>query len=454
MALFDSKNFNGDVFAAYVEKTPNLSRNELIRSKALKAKQELASKFSDQVGGNYATIPIYAKITGSAKNYNGATDITANSSKTYTQGRIVVGRADAWTEKDFSYDITGGVDFLAQIASQVAEYWDEIDQASLLATLKGIFSMSGTANLEFVNGHTYDITGESTKTFSATTLNTAMQKALGDNKGKFTLTIMHSAVATALENLNLLEYLKYTDATGIERPTEFATLNGRLVLIDDTMPTETTVTNAGTAGVYTIAFTNNSVAGDVVTIDGIDYTCAASGGDYVAGTATETATALKTLLETQYGSTFTISRSTSTLTLTQASNGNGDVPVVSIVNGDTGTQTVIAATTTPGVAATTATKYTTYVLGDGAIEYTNCGAKVAYETDRNPAVNGGEDTLFSRQRKIFAPMGISFTNSALVSPTDAQLQIGSNWSIANSNEGTAEYYPHKAIPIARVITLG
>ena len=33
MGVFNSKNFNGEVFAAYVEKEPNLNRNELIKSK-------------------------------------------------------------------------------------------------------------------------------------------------------------------------------------------------------------------------------------------------------------------------------------------------------------------------------------------------------------------------------------------------------------------------------------
>lgn len=184
MSIFDSKNFNAEVFGAYVDKTPNLNRNELIKSRAIRARQDIAGTFGDQVGGNYAVIPIFGRIDGDALNYNGSTDITSTSNKTYTQGRIVVGRAKAWTEKDFSYDITGGVDFLAQAASQVGEYWDNIDQQTLLCTLAGIFSMTGAENLKFVNGHTYDISGStgSAGTFGATTLNTAMQKALGNGR--------------------------------------------------------------------------------------------------------------------------------------------------------------------------------------------------------------------------------------------------------------------------------
>ena len=351
MALFDAKNFNGEVFGAYVDTVPNLNRNELLKSGAIVEKPQYAAMLPDQTGGNYITVPIKARIGGTPENYDGSTDITADSRDTFTHGRIVVGRAHGWTEKDFSSDITGE-DFMPA-ATEVAEYWDDVDQATILATLKGIFSMTGTENLKFVNGHTTDITGEETaNVFSETTLNNAIQKALGDNKAKFSLAIMHSQIATNLENLKLLAYMKYTDAQGIERDLTLGTLNGRTVLVDDNMPVEE---------------------------------------------------------------------------VAESSSGKGD-----------------------GY-----NKYTTYVLGAGAIEYTNCGAKVPYEMDRDPKTNGGEDTLYSRQRKIFSPYGISFKQPSFVSPTDAQLESGANWQIANSNAASgAKYFPIKAIPIARIITRG
>ena len=392
--IFDSINFNAEVFAAYVDRTPNLNRNELIRSRAVRERSDLAVKFSEQVGGNFAVVPMFGNIGGDALNYDGVTDITATGSETYTQGRIVVGRAKAWVEKDFSYDITGGVDFLEQAASQVGEYWDNIDQGLILSTLNGIFAMTGAENLKFVEGHTLDISGAEgdAANFNATTLNSGMQKALGDNKAKFSLAIMHSAVATNLENLNLLEYLKYTDAQGIQRPLAIGTLNGRTVLVDDAMPT----------GQIPTAYEKTSdVALDS---DKTYYTRSGSSPNYVY------------------------------------------TPVATPDVSDIGTYYEVTASDT---------SYTTYVLGDGAIEYTNCGAKVPYETGRDPAKNGGQDTLYGRQRKIYAPVGISWRNSsAIMSPTNAQLENGANWEIANSNTSAKKYFPHKAIPIARVISKG
>lgn len=358
--IFDNKIFNAEVFGKYVETVPNLKKTELLKSKAIRPRPDLASMMSDQVGGNYISVPLKGLISGSTPlNYDGSTDMSSQTTKTFMHSRVVVGRMQAWTEKDFSYDITGGQDFLENVATQIADYWNEIDQDTILAVLEGIFKMTGAANLKFVNAHTVDITADTTNDgkVAETTINSAMQKALGDNKSKFSLAIMHSVVATNLENLKLLVYMKYNDANGLERDLSLGTVHGRLVLVDDGMPVEHV---------------------DAVGIEG----------------------------EAGYEAAYD--------------------------------------------------KYTTYILGEGAIEYTDAGAKVPYETDRDPKTNGGQDTLYSRQRKSYAPYGINFTKNSMAtaSPTDAELKTGSNWELVNTTGSSKEYIDHKAIPIARLISRG
>lgn len=391
MALFDQKNFNGEVFGAYVDRVENLNRNALLNSGAVVEHPEYASMLPDQTGGNYITVPIKARIGGTADNYDGNTDITADSRDTYTHGRIVVGRAHGWTEKDFSTDITGE-DFMPA-AEEVAEYWDDIDQATLLATLKGVFSMTGAGNIDFVNKHTYNTSDNpDAPVFNETTLNNAIQQALGDNKSRFSLAVMHSTVATHLENLKLLAYMKYNDGEGIERDLTLATLNGRTVLIDDNMPTEAVEEK------YVIGTKNSEGALEVVA-------------------------------------------SSATTGQVNQTDVQEDIPGVQV-----GDYVVLMPA---------GTYYTTYVMGQGAIEYTNCGAKVPYEMDRDAKTDGGVDILYSRQRKIFSPYGISFKSGSIISPTDTQLSTGSNWQLAqNNNSGAAKYFPEKAIPIARIITRG
>ena len=343
MGVFNSKIFNSEVFGRYLETVPRVKQNAFIKAGILRSRADLKTMLTEQTGGNFISVPMTGLIGGDALNYDGSTDITATGLETFMQSMIVVGRAKAWEEKDFSKDITGH-DFMEEIASQVANYWDDVDQATILATLKGIF---GVTTNGFNTKHTLDIAKDG-GSVGATTLNTAIQQAVGDNKNMFTLAIMHSEVATNLENLQVLEYLKQTDANGIQRSTGLATWNGRTVLIDDDVPTEVVGQN-----------------------------------------------------ESAY------------------------------------------------------TAYTTYILGQNAFDYCDCGAAVPNETHRDPKSAGGKEWLITRQRKIFAPKGFSFVQPTvpIVSPTNEQLATAARWTVIKDSAGTG-FFDNKAIPFARIISRG
>lgn len=358
MAKFDSKSFNPQAFGKYVDRIPNVTKNELAKSGAVGTNQNAHDALANQTGSLYARVPYFGRIDGStSQNNDGGTDITSTSTTTYEQGFVVASRMDGWTEKSFSKNITAGVDFMDNVAAQIADYKMDVRQAMLLAILKGVFSMSTTGSTvaakaakEFLDKHVYNITANTgdDALVGAATLNKAIQKAGGDNKNIFKLVIMHSEVATNLENMKLLKYMTYTDADGIERELALATWNGRTVLVDDNMPTE-----------------------DV-----------AKAGDVEAYTA-----------------------------------------------------------------------YTTYVLGEGAIILDDIGDAVPYEMSRDPKTNGGQDTLYVRDRYICGVDGISFEKPATItaSASNTDLETGVNWNIIN--DGT-KAIPHKAIAIAKIVSKG
>lgn len=342
---FDAKSFNPQAFKYKADRIPRTRMNEMRKSRVLTGNPDIRAVFTTQDGTAYARLAMRGLLDGDAVNYDGQTDITATSTKTFEQGVVVVGRAKAWVEKDFSYDITGGQDFMDNVAKQVADYWQDIDQDTLLAILRGVFAMTSTKGAEFVKKHTYEVDGP----MEATTLNSATAQACGDHKKKFSMIFMHSVVSTNLENLNLLTALKYTDKEGVTRDLTLYTWNGKLVIVDDGMPTE------------------------------------------------------------------------------QAENGS--------------------------------TVYTSYVLGEGTINYEDIGAKVPYEMARDPKTNGGQDTLYTRQRKVFAPFGISYEKAkqASLSPTDEELADGTNWDLVHSGEATEaerSYVNDKVIAIARIKSKG
>lgn len=390
MAKFDAKSFNPQAFKYRADRIPRTRLNEMRKSRILAGNPDIRSVFTTQDGTGYARIAMRGLLDGDAVNYDGQTDITATSTKTFEQGVVVVGRAKAWVEKDFSHDITGGIDFMDNVAAQVVEYWQDVDQDTLLAVLRGVFAMTSAKGAEFVKKHTYTVDGP----MEATTLNSATAQACGDRKKKFTMIFMHSVVATNLENLNLLTALKYTDKDGVTRDLTLYTWNGKLVITDDGMPVEDGYFDAAstdTGALKVVADTATPVAGEIKLGDVKPY----------------------------YGS--------KTLAA-------GDYVVAEVW-------------------------YTSYALGEGAIEYEDIGAKVPYEMARDPKTNGGQDTLYTRQRKVFSPKGISYEKKvqATLSPTEVELANGQNWDLVHSGETTEaerSYIADKVIAICRLKSKG
>ena len=354
MAKFDSKSFNPQAFGKYVDRIPNVTKNELAKSGAVGTNQNAHDALANQTGSLYARVPYFGRIDGStSQNNDGGHDIESSNTTTYEQGFIVASRMDGWTEKSFSKNITAGTDFMDNVAAQIADYKMDVKQAMLLAILSGVFSMKATgtgvaekAAKEFLEKHVYDITKATgdDALVGSTTLNKAIQKAGGDNKNIFKLVIMHSEVATNLENIKLLKYMTQTDADGIERELALATWNGRTVLIDDNMPAD-------------------------------------------------------------------------------------------------------------AIGETTDIAYTTYVLGNGSIILDDIGDAVPYEMSRDPKTNGGQDTLYVRDRFICGVDGISFEKPASItaSASNTDLATGTNWNIIN--DGT-KAIPHKAIALCKIVSKG
>lgn len=246
MEKYRDKIFNEEVFEKYRRTLPSTKENSLIKNALFTVVNKYKGLMNEQTGGYQVKEPIKGRLGGNPVNYDGSTDIPKGSERdTFFQNKICYGRAKAWGEYDFASDITG-TNFEAE-ANEVNEYWDEQRQSTVLAILEGIFGMTGGVNGQFVAKHTYDIKNEATPTLGADALNKAGQKALGDKKGNFDVIFMHSAVSTNLEGLNLIDFLKYTDANGIERDLTIGTFNGKLVIVDDEMP----VSTDSTGNIYT-----------------------------------------------------------------------------------------------------------------------------------------------------------------------------------------------------------
>lgn len=368
MGTFNAKHFNSEVFLKYLETVPRERLVRLLNSGVLVRDRSFGVALPEQVGGNYIIKPFKARLSGNPVNYDGATDITASTMGTYKQGIVAIGRAKGFNEKDFTESITGH-DFLSDVAVQLVEYWQNVNEGLILSILKGIFGSAIAANV-------YDEAG----VVNVNTLNNAMQAVAGDLKDHFALVFMHSAVATKLENLQLLEYLKYNDGNGIQRDLNLATWNGRLVFVTDRVPT------TAVAAVYTLTSDEDIVAGKTY------YTRSGSGTSESPYVYTAVASPVKANIATYYEKT-----------------------------------------------ADAYTEYVTYVLGRGAFGYDELPVKVPVEMARDAFDDGGIDTLISRERLVLAPYGITFKAAGMsaASPTDAELETSSAWELAKDASNNA-----------------
>ena len=343
MATFRGKIYNDNVFEKYLKTLPSTKENGLINSAIFKKVNKYGAKLSEQTGGYFITEPIKGRIGGEPVNYDGQTDITSNERDTYFQTKIAIGRANAWGEDDFVTELTG-TNFMAE-AQEVKDYWDGIKQGLALSMLKGMFGMADAQNDNFALNHTYEVEGN----LSADDCNKASQKALGDKKANLKVMIMHSAVSTNLEGLQLINFFKYTDKDGIERDLTIGQYNGKLVIVDDEMPVEEVEDEAG--------------------------------------------------------------------------NYN---------------------------------KYTTYMFSEGFFEFEEVGVKTPSELSRNATQRGGHTDLISRVRYVIVPQYISYKSKTALSPTNEQLETGSNWEVANNGATgiNKKFVDTKLIPVVRIISRG
>ena len=237
MTNFDSNTFDAAAFGDYVGNMPTVKMGELAARGVLTGNSEIRALFRGAGNASYAKVPLCGAVTGAAQNYDGETDITVGKTPRYEFGTVVVGRANAWSERDFNAD-TSAVDYMDTVAKKISEYWEATDETTLLSVLKGIFEKSAgdSEKDKFIAAHTLDITKASDKKIGATTLNDAISAACGSARSKFSVVLLHSAVAANLENLQLMNYLTYTDKDGITRDLSIGSWNGKSVIITDALP--------------------------------------------------------------------------------------------------------------------------------------------------------------------------------------------------------------------------
>lgn len=264
MAQYLNFHFDPELFLLNWQNTPDLTLTALYDSGAVQENAQIASLIAN--GGDFYTIPFYDVLGGTPVNYDGATNITATEHSGIAQNGVVYGRANAWKARQFIRDFNSGSDPMQSITAQVAKFWQKRRQAILLKILDGVFSVADDSTdkwdawqLHTTNLATTSSSASAANRVDATTIADTIQKAVGDNADAFGMAIMHSAVANALAKIDLLEYRKYTDANGIQRPLRIADINGMAVIIDDGVPVKPSSSASGEKEYTTYLFGSGAI---------------------------------------------------------------------------------------------------------------------------------------------------------------------------------------------------
>lgn len=239
--------FDEELFMQMWSEVPDPTKTAILNSGVMVPDSQIANMIRND--GNIYTIPFYNTLDGEPLNYDGATDNTPSEIGGTYQTGVVYGRMKAWTARDFAGELSGG-DPMGHITGSVGRYWNKRRQAMLLHILAGVFAVTGSSGnaKKWAENNSVNLaaskSGDTARPIGETDMNDLLTQAAGDSKSEFALAIMHSQVAKNLENKQLLEYWKGTDANGIQRPLNLASYGGLTVIIDDTVPVDDNATTS------------------------------------------------------------------------------------------------------------------------------------------------------------------------------------------------------------------
>ena len=219
--------FDPEVFSDYMQQR-GWWKNEIIASGIVRQDATIMDLIGEK--GNVATLPFYNPIDvyeDEPLNNDGLTDNTPIVLPGGKQTAMLIQRMKAFKAQDFTKELTGA-DPLGNIASKIAEYYQQVWQRELMNISLAVMKVGKLTE------HVTDITGIGTGKADETSLLFAEQAALGDGAGDgYGLIVMHSFVYANYQAMKLVEYEKYSVPNALEREVTLPTIGGKIVLVND-----------------------------------------------------------------------------------------------------------------------------------------------------------------------------------------------------------------------------
>lgn len=176
-------------------------------------------------GGRLINMPFWKDLTGEDEVLSDNGSLTPGKITSGQDVSVLLMRGKAWSVNDLAKALSGD-DPMRAIGDLVAEYWARRRQATLFASLKGVFASASMA------GNVHDISalaGDLAKFGGASFIDATTK--LGDAKDKLTALGVHSLTYASMQKQNLIVYIP--DSQGV---VNIPTYMGHRVIVDDTCP--------------------------------------------------------------------------------------------------------------------------------------------------------------------------------------------------------------------------
>lgn len=236
-----------DVFNKYMLEQ-SINRNALIQAGIIVVDPALDALATS--GGTILQMPFFQDLTGVDEILSDTSALTVNAIGTDLDKARLHTRGKAFGSNDLAAAIAG-TDPMAAIAIYLADWWNVQEQATLIASLKGVFQdNSDNDSDDLIHTAAAEATADIKQWNDAapTVMNPIAildaAQLLGDAKAKFTAIAMHSKCLTDLLKQELIDYRPASE--GKDMIPYY--LNKR-VIEDDTCPTRSG-TGVGTPTVY------------------------------------------------------------------------------------------------------------------------------------------------------------------------------------------------------------
>lgn len=200
-------------------------------------------------GGLLVNMPFWNDLSGEDEVLDdGDTELTTDKITSGKDICAVLYRGRAWKVNELASVISGD-DPVKALMNRIADYWTRREQAVLISVLNGIFGVQSIDSVvtkgTLVDTHLNDISGASgalAKIGGGAILDT--KQLLGDASDRVKALAMHSAVFTALQKQQLIEYVSEASNPNIRIPYY---LGYRIAAVDDNIPVE----GSGASSIFT-----------------------------------------------------------------------------------------------------------------------------------------------------------------------------------------------------------